>query len=329
MIKRAGKPLNSESIVSILALLLSIIAILISALEVSTARSSAKAAVWPHLNVFIRDDSSGFFINIENKGVGPALVENLEFSLDGKLITDMETAIIDTVGLENEFEYDRSMYTDVNNRVLGAGENQQLFAIPLTPFSRKLIEHWPTKVDVQACYCSIQDDCWQTSLVGQETLSVENCQDALSTRFSKTELAISKADFEPLLGTQWEGDLQYLDYTSGQTSTIPVSIEMDSIDDRRIVYRLNYPQEPQYNSIERLDISRGGTRINGYPIVERRALANSVLQITTQYRGQDNQQPADIRYVYEISNNTFVIRQMVRPDNATDFFERNRYYLTR
>ena len=192
-----------------------------------------------------------------------------------------------------------------------------------------MVDNWSSKIDIQACYCSIQEDCWQTSLVGQETQPVENCEDALFTRFNQVELAISRKDFEPLMGAEWQGYLQYLDYSSNQTSRIPVTIEMDSEDDSRIVYRLNYPNESQYNSIERLDISRGGKRINGYPIIERRTLGNGVLQITTEYRGQDNLKPADIRNVYEISADTFIIRQLVRPDDATDFFERNRYHLTK
>lgn len=323
------KPFNWERVVSVLALLLSIAAILISAIEVSTVRSSAKASVWPHLTIVTRNDDDGFRIDVENKGVGPALVESLEFSIDGKLITDIETAIIDTVGSAEDVDFSNDNYTDINNRVLAAGEKQRLFSLPWSPFSRKLIDNWAPKIDMQACYCSIQDDCWQTSLVGQETLQVDNCGEALGTRFKNDELAISRADFEPLMGAPWEGDLQYLDYTSNETSTIPVTIELESVDSRRIVYRLNYPNEPQYNSIERLDISRGGKRINGHPIIERRKLANGILQITTQYRGQDNNQPADIRNVYEVSTSKFVIRQLVRPDSATDYFERNRYALTR
>ncbi|GEM_PF-2664341 len=320
---------NWERIVSILALILSIVAILISAVEVSTARSSAKASVWPHLSITAKSDAESFSIEIDNKGVGPALVQNLEMSLDGQLVTDIETAIIDTLGVDDDFQFSSDNYTDINDRVLGTGEKQRLLSMSLATFSRDSITSWATKFDIQACYCSIQDDCWQTSLVGQETLSVDNCEEALSTRFKQTELAISRSDFEPLLGSLWEGDLQYIDYTTEKVTKIPVTIQMDSVDDRRIVYRLNYPQEPKYNSIERLDISRGGTRINGYPIIERRKLGNNVLQITTEYRGQDNQKPADIRNVYEVSNDTFVIRQLVRRDDATDFFERNRYYLAR
>ncbi|MEL6687482.1 MAG: hypothetical protein AAFP97_07655, partial [Pseudomonadota bacterium] len=121
----------------------------------------------------------------------------------------------------------------------------------------------------------------------------------------------------------------YRDYTSDEQVQIPVEAEIQSVTGRTIVYRLMFPAEPQYNSIERIRISSDGTRIDDQSIISRNRGEDGRLTIVTQGRNTDNSEPANIRIVYEIGSDVFDISQRVRLDGTDEYFERNRYSFRR
>ena len=76
-------------------------------------------------------------------------------------------------------------------------------------------------------------------------------------------------------------------------------------------------------------ISKSGDKLNGEPIVSRETLEDGTMIITTAYRGEDNNLPADIRMTYAVHANKLEIRKEVRFDGERIFLERNAYRLTR
>lgn len=171
---RRGFDLNS--IATIGAVILSIVAISISVLEVSTMRTHQRASVWPYLEISQGYNQDGFRMTLENKGVGPALIKRFEMTLDGKPAPDLDKMIIDVVGEENAFSYDLYGSNNPSNGVISAGESVRLFGVPWEDRTRLFTQRANNRVNIIACYCSIHDQCWQTSMLTNEATEVKACK---------------------------------------------------------------------------------------------------------------------------------------------------------
>ena len=139
---------------------------------------------------------------------------------------------------------------------------------------------------------------------------------------------VRSADFAPVVGDDWVGSLTYLDYSSGERTSIPVKAQVKIVDDATILYRIQYPGEEQYNAQAPLRIKKKGREFDGQRVTHR--LSNKRrLKIITQGTGTDDNKPADIQIVYEIRPDTFSIKKNVRFDGVDEFFNRNVYRFER
>lgn len=138
----------------------------------------------------------------------------------------------------------------------------------------------------------------------------------------------SSSDFAILVGENWEGDLEYLNYGSDARSTIPVRMVVEEPSGRSVPYAFLYPGEEDKNASDRIRVSRDGTRINGYEITRRYRNEDGHLVLITQGRGRDDNRAADIRLTYQFDEDTFVNRKDVRFEGG-EFINRNEYRLTR
>ncbi len=139
----------------------------------------------------------------------------------------------------------------------------------------------------------------------------------------------SSEDFRLIAGSGWKGHLSYLDYSSKALSKIPVEIQVDEPNGRTLGYSIRYPGETQYNSREKIELSRDGRKLNGGLIVARKRDENGDLTLVTIYQGKDDNRRADIRETYTIGGTAFSISKEVRFEGASDYFLRNRYSLVR
>ncbi|MGB5627587.1 MAG: hypothetical protein WBM61_17775 [Woeseiaceae bacterium] len=139
----------------------------------------------------------------------------------------------------------------------------------------------------------------------------------------------SAEDFRVVAGSGWNGHLSYLDYSSEALSQIPVEIRIDEPDGRTLSYSIRYPGETQYNSSEKIKLSRDGRKLNGGLIVTRKQNDNGDLTLVTTYQGQDDNRRADIRVTYAIGSTAFSISKEVRFEGESDYFMRSQYSLVR
>lgn len=146
---------------------------------------------------------------------------------------------------------------------------------------------------------------------------------------AQTGPVASSEDFRVAAGSGWKGDLSYLDYSSGALSQIPVEIQVDEPNGRTLGYSIRYPGETQYNSRERIELSRDGRKLNGGLITARKRNDNGDLILVITYQGTDDNRRADIRVTYTIGSTTFSISKEVRFEGESDYFLRNQYSLVR
>ena len=170
-----SKSVLDDSRLSIIAVVLSVAALFTSIIEVNFVRQELRSEAWPFIAIYAGYNSEGFSISMENKGVGPARVRTLSLTLNGEEITDLDQAIIDTVGEENAFSYDLYRANNPAPGVMSSGEVTNLFGVPWEPRTRLLSEKWSEGLDIKSCYCSIYDDCWVASLGKGDPVEVASC----------------------------------------------------------------------------------------------------------------------------------------------------------
>lgn len=147
---------------------------------------------------------------------------------------------------------------------------------------------------------------------------------------SKSEVAlVSSADFTALTGDRWNGSLFYLDYSSNAEARIPVKFQFEEPGPRTVFYHIAYPGEAQFDTTEKLTWSRDGRKLNGARIVSRCLNADGTITLITQFDGEDDKRPAEIRMTYSLDSNALSIRKDVRFEGDVEFFRRSAYELGR
>ncbi len=179
--------LDLNSIGTIAALVLSIVAISISVLEVTTMRTQQRAEVWPYLQITSSYSADKYRILLENKGVGPALVKSVKMYVDGQLATanNFDNIIVDLVGKENAFSYDVYEVFNPDQSVISSQEQIRLFSVPLVNRDKsagrflpgiKFAEQSKDRFNITVCYCSIHNDCWTTDVKTAGVSDSQSCQ---------------------------------------------------------------------------------------------------------------------------------------------------------
>lgn len=162
---------------SLFAILISVIAMVVSIMEISAIREQQRADVWPYILISQHFTAEGFELRASSKGVGPALVGDLKMLYNGEAVTDLNQLIVDTIGEENAFGYDLYGSSDISNSVMAPGDQAALFRVPWTDESRLLLQRWQQgSLNVELCYCSIHDDCWATDMLGAQAKPTAVCR---------------------------------------------------------------------------------------------------------------------------------------------------------
>jgi len=170
-----------DRIIAALALGLSIAALLVSLVEVSAVRSQQRATAWPYIEISESYTDAGFKLRLTNKGVGPALMSKVELKYDGERVESIDSLIIEAMGREDAFSYDIYSSSNPSNSVVAAGETVILFSIPWEERTRKFVQVAGGSINIETCYCSIHNDCWETSLNAASTTVSNSCKTGISS----------------------------------------------------------------------------------------------------------------------------------------------------
>ncbi|MEM7328171.1 MAG: hypothetical protein AAF437_05480 [Pseudomonadota bacterium] len=166
-----------EFLVAICALITSAMAVFMAWDQGSVMRAQQHGAVFPVLQVdgFAENDgaSTALGINVRNSGVGPALIESVDFYVNDQR-TERFDEYIDTLPRG----YDLS-YAAISGRALAPAETVTAISIrwPNNAFDRSTIAQVQDDSDtwsLEICYCSVFNRCWKTSQIGQSRATPVN-----------------------------------------------------------------------------------------------------------------------------------------------------------
>jgi hypothetical protein len=159
-----------EFLVAICALITSAMAVYMAWDQGSVMRAQQHGAVFPVLQVDGFADTDGrrtsLGINVRNSGVGPALIESVEFFVDDQK-TERFDAYLDALPAG----YDVS-YQAISGRAMAPGEMVTAISMswPNNAFDRGTIAQVQSDSEawsLQICYCSVFKRCWKTTEIGQ------------------------------------------------------------------------------------------------------------------------------------------------------------------
>lgn len=156
----SSRKLNPEWIVAISAVIISLCALGVSVFQTRIMKEQQAHSVWPHVQIY-NSNLNGIELTMENKGVGPAIIQNANYSFDGKSVDGIK-ALMEvirkadpTVSADSNFYF---RYSDIQNIVLGPGDEHMILEVKY-PEANIILRAF-NKIGFKLCYCSIQDDCW-------------------------------------------------------------------------------------------------------------------------------------------------------------------------
>ena len=161
---------------AIIATLVGLLALCVSAYTAYIQRQQVRAAVWPILE-FDSSNAPDIHFTLANKGVGPALIRHVMVKVDDQPVKNWHEAMDKLLG-QGEHLFSES---DMSGRVLAPNESMTVLTArdgnnnPLV--FDKSNPLWVTmnkerfRVMAEICYCSTLGDCW-TLRGGGETVNV-------------------------------------------------------------------------------------------------------------------------------------------------------------
>jgi uncharacterized protein (DUF433 family) len=173
---------HPEMLVGVSAVIIGVCALGVSLYETSLMREEQRAAVMPLLelsrsyNLPKGESSSGesrLWLQAENVGIGPARVENFQVTVDGKPQPTWDAAMRQLIGHDSPISYGQST---INGRTIPPDRLVTMMDLNDSELTERILVEFD-RLDFEACFCSIFDECWTTShSTFGATKQVETCQ---------------------------------------------------------------------------------------------------------------------------------------------------------
>jgi len=179
---------------AVIATLVGLCALCVSAYTAHVQRQQVRAAVWPILE-FDTSNQPDIHLSLANKGVGPAIIHHVIVKVDGQPVINWHEALEKLLGPGEH----RLSESDMNSHVLSAGESMTI----LTPrdsennplnFDRSnplwvKMNEARARVAVEICYCSTLGECWTLRAGGvtsaSTTAETRRCPSPSATSFQQ------------------------------------------------------------------------------------------------------------------------------------------------
>jgi hypothetical protein len=171
-----------ESIVAVCAVIVSTVAVAVAAYEARIQRQWQRAALWPHIQLnrsyfHVKPDSrsdSGEWmltLNAENVGVGPARIRDFHVTVDGKPMATWSAAMRTLLGTTEQIAYGQST---IRGTIIPPQRTIQMFQYSKQPNAGRLYREM-NRLDFEACFCSVFDECWTTTYKSGDAVQVDSC----------------------------------------------------------------------------------------------------------------------------------------------------------
>ncbi|NBD94869.1 MAG: hypothetical protein GVY11_00110 [Gammaproteobacteria bacterium] len=168
-----------ETVGSITAIVVGVAALLVSFDQSRVMREEIRASIWPALQVdgfaSLEDETLTIGMNVQNAGVGPALVRRVAISHDGTAVEDLEAL---QALMPPDPDVSRATLT---GRVLAAGASVRPFELrypaEASDDAIEVLNSLLSKWSAEVCYCSTLNQCWIADDEPGSPKLVDSCGD--------------------------------------------------------------------------------------------------------------------------------------------------------
>lgn len=175
---------------AVCAVFISLLALVVAKKEIDIAVEAQKASVLPIIDIDFgyvgkRNDSGAlkqfFDVNLTNVGAGIAHIQKVTISQKGKTITNYQK--FEEAIMTGRMRLWSSLTENVSTGYLRAGESIHPVSYKMGAAESDLTAYlrgeWGVPVDqinVEACYCSVFEDCWTVNYLDRKVpKSVDSC----------------------------------------------------------------------------------------------------------------------------------------------------------
>lgn len=147
-----------ETFIALAALVVSLSAVVVGIYEASLQRAHDRAEVWPHVEVGTFTTPTDATVYLENTGVGPAVINSIVVTVDGKPRRNWQEVV---TALFGDAAPSRFGHETVRDHSLRAGDKVVLLdlsAASVTGFWDEI-----RRVGVTVCYASVFGEHWELS----------------------------------------------------------------------------------------------------------------------------------------------------------------------
>lgn len=180
-----GLPRWLELVIAVTALVTSVSSIAIALRHDHFMAMLVKANSLPYLQGGFSDrtpeDKEVLSLDLLNRGVGPAHEESLRVKVGESYVRSMNELFAAALGPEQAGkarELLHPIWNRVRTRFIPAGQSQLVFRLARTPENAQLweaLEKDQSRWNVEFCYCSVFQECWEVPSKWQEPQQVKQC----------------------------------------------------------------------------------------------------------------------------------------------------------
>lgn len=164
--------LNSNTLIALAALVVSVCALFISVQEARIMRTQQRVSIYPHLEAGAFYNSEGFGLRVVNGGVGLAKIESIQVYEGDQYFNDFLEVVDHLMVDSHSISYNILEVTELNQGVLQAGERVQMFRLPWTE-ETKLLSNRIGRINYRVHYCSLLEDCWEINNFSNRPIPLE------------------------------------------------------------------------------------------------------------------------------------------------------------
>lgn len=159
---------HAEMLVGVSAVIIGVCALGVSLYETSLMRKEQRASVTPLLELsrsysLQTDESSTeksrLWLQAHNVGIGPARVVDFRVTVDGVPHSTWNAALRELIRHDSSISYGQST---INGRTIPPDRLVTMMDLDDVHLTEKILAEFD-RLDFEACFCSIFDECWTTS----------------------------------------------------------------------------------------------------------------------------------------------------------------------
>jgi hypothetical protein len=181
-----GLPRWLELIIAITALVTSVSSIAIAVHHGHIMEMLVQANSLPFMQGGFSDvtpeDQKVLSLDLLNRGVGPAHEQSLRVKVDARYVRSVKELIAASLGPEQSGQAQGSlhgMFNRVRTRFIPGGQSQFVFRLPRTQENAQLwdlLAKAQDRWDVEFCYCSVFEECWEVRGIWKEPVHIKQCR---------------------------------------------------------------------------------------------------------------------------------------------------------